>query len=228
MNSFGNLHNNSNMRDTEQKVSSIFDETPSQQIPTYYQHMAQFNSGPFKTAELVEVLTVAEEPIDSIVQYIVPDSQPFSQPVAQPVAQPVVPVAQPVAQPGVQFMGKATGFKFGHIKQHVVQPVDPVDPVAQPFKTTGFTFGPITKHPETGQYMPIKSPCQGMTMHPSTINNINKTIDNNILKSRQEKQAQEEKNNMIEILYGELTTIRSQIEKLTKSTDNIYEILRKF
>ena len=76
--------------------------------------------------------------------------------------------------------------------------------------------------------MPIKSPCQGMTMHPSTINNINKTIDNNILKSRQEKQAQEEKNNMIEILYGELTTIRSQIEKLTKSTDTIYEILRKF
>ena len=48
--------------------------------------------------------------------------------------------------------------------------------------------------------------------------------DNNILK----KQAQEEKNKMIEILYGELTTIRSQIEKLTKSTDTIYEILRKF
>jgi hypothetical protein len=28
--------------------------------------------------------------------------------------------------------------------------------------------------------------------------------------------------------YTELTTIRSQIEKLTKSTDTIYEILRKF
>jgi hypothetical protein len=62
-------------------------------------------------------------------------------------------------------------------------------------------------------------------MHPS--NNDFKQAMDNLQQSRKEKQAQEDRNKMIEVLYTELTTIRSQIEKLTKSTDTIYEILRK-
>ena len=229
MNSFRTFNNN---------INGTENESRPQQIPTFYQQ--EQNTDDNGLTYLTEYTpAIAAQPVQLVAQPTV-------------VAQPVQPV-QPVL-PGFQSMDKVFSFKFGQINQPAVaaqqvqpvvvaQQVQPAQPDTQqvqpsqpdtqqvqqvqptlPIKNNGFTFGPITRHPETGQYLPAKSPCQGMTMHPSTINDIKKSMD----KSRQEKQAQEDKNKMIEILYGELATIRSQIEKLTKSTDTIYEILRKF
>lgn len=95
-----------------------------------------------------------------------------------------------------------------------------------------FTFGPavdtqpaIIAQPAVAQPAIPKFGCQGITMNPSDLT-FRKAMED-LQKTRQEKLKQDEKAQLIDTLYDELTLIRSQIDKLTKSTDMIYEILRK-
>ena len=99
------------------------------------------------------------------------------------------------------------------VAQLVAQPV--AQSVAQPVAQS------------VAQSVAPKLACHGITMNPSSDLTFKQAMDN-LQKSRNEKLKQEEKSLLIDTLYAELTLIRSQIDKLNKSTDTIYEILRKF
>lgn len=73
----------------------------------------------------------------------------------------------------------------------------------------------LPRHPETGQ--PIQQSAFGMGI---PMNNRCFPV------SSQVAEAQQDKKKILDSLYKELTTIRSEIDKLNKSVDTIYSIIR--
>jgi hypothetical protein len=85
----------------------------------------------------------------------------------------------------------------------------------QPISRHPETGQPISRHPETGQPIPQGAFGLGMSM-----NNRCFPIPTHIT------DAQQDKKKILDSLYQELTTIRSEIDKLNKSVDTIYSIMR--
>ena len=71
--------------------------------------------------------------------------------------------------------------------------------------------------------LPIRGACIGATgpMH-------NKPFDLGLGNSMSTLKKEKENKEVIALLYTELSSIRTQIETLTKATDNIYKIISKF
>jgi hypothetical protein len=84
----------------------------------------------------------------------------------------------------------------------------PLPPSNQnPTQNSGFIGlgGCVQRHPETGLPIPINSQC-------FTLPRVNNITD--------------DKKKYIDSLYLELTTIRQQIDKLSRSVDTMYELIR--
>ncbi len=88
----------------------------------------------------------------------------------------------------------------------------------QPQNPNNFTYSTQSIQP-TQPTQTIRPACLGAT--GPTQNNI--SFGDAMSKMKKEK----EKKEVIESLYAELSSIRSQIESLTKATDNIYRIITK-
>lgn len=88
-----------------------------------------------------------------------------------------------------------------------------------PVTSTPTTTPTITRHPETGQ--PIQTPAFAFGLSTNNINN-NRCfpVPQNIVDDKQDKKK------ILDTLYSELTIIRSEIDKLNKSVDTIYSIIR--
>lgn len=206
MNSFRTFNNNYNMNGTE-------NESLSQQIPSFYKQQEQNN------------INTDDIGLTYLSEYIPVQPALATQPAV--ATQPSVEV-QPavVAQPAVAI--RPFGFTFGNNKHpETGRPVPLIFPtnVNEIGPRPGTIPGTIPEQVPGPVPGPIQHACKGITMHPS--NNEFKQAMENLQQSRKEKQVQEDRNKLIDTLYTELATIRSQIEKLTKSTDTIYEILRK-
>lgn len=96
-------------------------------------------------------------------------------------------------------------------EQEQQQPPHPV-PLFQPLLPT---------QPPPSQ--PIRGPCMGAT-GPMQNKGFETGLGNSMSILKKEKENKE----VIALLYTELSSIRSQIETLTKATDNIYKIISKF
>jgi hypothetical protein len=82
--------------------------------------------------------------------------------------------------------------------------------------TPAFGFAP------SQQTKPSGFACGGLPI-PATNNRCFPTLVSNQQNSNQQE---EKKKQLIESLYSELTVMRAQIDKLNKSIDSIYEVLR--
>ncbi len=78
----------------------------------------------------------------------------------------------------------------------------------------------------TNPTQPIRSACLGAT-GPTQPNISFGEALSNMKKVQEKKNTEKSKQELIEALCSELSSIRSQIEFLTKATDNIYLILTK-
>jgi hypothetical protein len=96
-----------------------------------------------------------------------------------------------------------------HFSRDLFAQIKPITQLSQPTQLTNFT----------NPTQPIRSPCMGAT--GPTQPNI--SFGDALTNLKKEKA----KNEIIESLYVELSSIRSQIELLTKTTDNIYRIINK-
>jgi hypothetical protein len=99
----------------------------------------------------------------------------------------------------------------GEPQEQEQQPPQPV-PLFQPLLPT--------QQPPS---QPIRGPCMGAT-GPMQNKGFESGLGNSMSILKKEKENKE----VIALLYTELSSIRTQIETLTKATDNIYKIISKF
>ena len=99
-------------------------------------------------------------------------------------------------------------------EQEQPQPPQPV-PLFQPL------LQPLPSLPP--QQQPIRGACIGAT-GPMQNKGFESGLGNSMSILKKEKENKE----VIALLYTELSSIRNQIETLTKATDNIYKIISKF
>lgn len=128
----------------------------------------------------------------------------------QPEAEPQ-PQSQPQTQPQPQPLFPRD--LFGQIK-----PATQLSQFSQPTQPVQLTHFTQPTQP-TQPNQPIRPACIGAT-GPNQPNISFGDAMNNLKKEKA-------KNEIIESLYSELSSIRSQIELLTKTTDNIYRIINK-
>jgi hypothetical protein len=137
------------------------------------------------------------------------------------IQQPAISASQPVDQPAGQTIGQQLGLHMAYQNNKSTgQPIGIKLPASESFKFSSSSTIPIpTAHPN-----PMVFGCLGpprVERHPETGQIINQPSQGNYLPF-----GQNDKKKLIASLYAELSNIRSQIEKLNKSTDMIYEILR--
>ena len=82
---------------------------------------------------------------------------------------------------------------------------------------------PLPALPPQEPTIPIRGPCMGAT-GPMQNKGFESGLGNSMSILKKEKENKE----AIALLYTELSSIRTQIETLTKATDNIYKIISKF
>ncbi len=115
--------------------------------------------------------------------------------------------------------------QFGeHVKQAFEQPPPAISLFnQQPEQQTQPTLPPpaislFNQQPQTQQAKPIVPACLG-AYGPKPFD-----LGNSMTNLKKEKDNKE----VVAALYNELSSIRTQIETLTKATDNIYKIINKF
>ena len=113
------------------------------------------------------------------------------------------PQSEAEAEPQVQYQTQPQTQPQTHFSRDLFGQIKPATQLSQPTQPT----------------QPIRSPCQGAT-GPNQPNISFGDAMNNLKKEKA-------KHEIIESLYAELSSIRSQIELLTKTTDNIYRIINK-
>jgi hypothetical protein len=119
------------------------------------------------------------------------------------------PQSEAEAEPQVQYQTQPQTQPQTHFPRDLFGQIKPATQLSQPTQLTNFT----------NPTQPIRSPCMGAT--GPTQPNI--SFGDALTNLKKEKA----KNEIIESLYTELSSIRSQIELLTKTTDNIYRIINK-
>ncbi len=114
------------------------------------------------------------------------------------------PVTHPNTVPTTKGFGMA--FQPAHTKTNSC-----FGPIPPSYQNGGFMGlgGCVQRHPETGiPFPPTNSQCFNL---PRVINNINNT---------------EDKKKYIDSIYTELSMIRQQVDKLNRSIDTMYELIR--